>query len=44
MAKENALRADDIAKGMYVPVSTLPKKDPKKASQNEAALPMTANH
>jgi len=37
-AKKNALRAEDIAKGVFVPVSYLPKKEPKKAD-----LPMAAN-
>ena len=30
-AKKNALRAEDIAKGVFVPVSSLPTKEPKKA-------------
>jgi hypothetical protein len=30
-AKKNALRAEDIQKGVFVPVSSLPKKEPKKA-------------
>jgi len=30
-AKKNALRAEDIAKGVFIPVSTLPKSEPKKA-------------
>jgi hypothetical protein len=42
-AKKNALRAEDIAKGVFVPVSHLPKKEPKKAKQTAAALPMAAN-
>jgi hypothetical protein len=37
-AKKNALRAEDISKGVFVPVSHLPKKEPKKAD-----LPMAAN-
>ena len=37
-AKKNALRAEDIAKGVYVPVRHLPKAEPKKAD-----LPMAAN-
>ena len=32
-AKKNALRAEDMAKGVFVPVSTLPKKEPRKAPQ-----------
>jgi len=35
-AKKNALRADDIAKGVFVPVSTLPKKEPKKGDKKTA--------
>jgi len=31
-AKKNAIRAEDIAKGVFVPVSKLPKKEPKKAT------------
>jgi len=31
-AKKNALRAEDMAKGVFVPVSHLPKQEPKKAS------------
>lgn len=37
-AKKNALRAEDISKGVFVPVSHLPKKEPKTAT-----LPMAAN-
>jgi len=37
-AKKNALRAEDIAKGVFVPVNHLLKAEPKKA-----ALPMAAN-
>jgi len=36
-AKKNALRAEDIAKGVFAPVSRLPKVEPKKAAQ--AACP-----
>jgi hypothetical protein len=32
-AKKNALRAEDMAKGVYIPASALPKKEPKKAEQ-----------
>jgi len=31
-AKKNAIRAEDIAKGVLVPVSTMPKKEPKRAT------------
>jgi hypothetical protein len=37
-AKKNALRAEDVAKGVFVPVGNMPKKEPKKAN-----LPMAAN-
>jgi site-specific DNA recombinase len=30
-AKKNALRAEDISKGVFVPVGSLPKNEPKKA-------------
>ena len=33
----------DTAKGVFVLVSMLPKKEPKKAEQTAAALPMAAN-
>jgi hypothetical protein len=42
-AKNNAIRAEDVAKGVFVPVSAMTKKEPKKAEQNKAALPMAAN-
>ena len=42
-AKKNALRSEDIAKGVFVPVSHLPKKEPKKAGSNTVTLPMVAN-
>jgi len=42
-AKKNALRAEDISKGVFVPVSSLPKNEPVKAEQGKAALPMAAN-
>ena len=32
-AKKNALRAEDIAKGVFVPVSAMPKAEPKKAKR-----------
>jgi len=31
-AMKNAIRAEDMAKGVFVPVSQLPKKEPKKAT------------
>ena len=37
-AKKNALRADDVAKGVFIPVSAMPKKEPMKAD-----LPIAAN-
>ena len=42
-AKKEAIRTEDIAKGVFVPVSNLPKKEPKKAEQGKGALPMAAN-
>ena len=42
-AKKNALRAEDIAKGVYVPVSHLPKSEPKRATMTSVNLPMAAN-
>jgi hypothetical protein len=42
-AKKNAIRAEDIAKGVFVPVSNLPKAEPKIAEQGKGALPMAAN-
>ena len=42
-AKKNALRAEDIAKGVFIPVSSLPKKEPKKAERTAADLRMVAN-
>ena len=42
-AKKNALRTEDIAKGVFVPVSNLPKAEPKIAEQGKGALPMAAN-
>jgi len=32
-AKKNAIRAEDMTKGMFVPVSHLPKQEPRKAPQ-----------
>ena len=32
-AKKNALRAEDIAKGIFIPVSTMPKAEPKVAGK-----------
>ena len=42
-AKKNALRSEDIAKGVFVPVSAMPKKEPKKAEGSKTILPMAAN-
>jgi len=36
--KKNALRSEDISKGVFVPVSHLPKAEPTKA-----VLPMAVN-
>ena len=35
-AKKNALRAEDMAKGAYIPVSKLPKKESKIADKRTA--------
>ncbi len=37
-AKKSALRAEDISKGVFVPVSNLPKSEPTRA-----ALPVAVN-
>jgi hypothetical protein len=42
-AKKNAIRAEDVAKGVFVPVSAMTKKEPKKAEQGKTALPIAAN-
>jgi hypothetical protein len=42
-AKKNTLRAEDISKGVFVLVSNLPKKEPRIAEKEKAALPMVAN-
>jgi len=34
--KKNALRAEDMAKGVFIPVSHLPKKEPKIADKKTA--------
>jgi hypothetical protein len=36
-AKKNALRAEDIQKGVFVPVGNLPKKEPVRAALQTAA-------
>jgi hypothetical protein len=41
--KKDALRTEDISKGVFVPVGHLPKKEPRKAERKAAALPMAAN-
>ena len=33
-AKKNALRAEDVANGVFVPVGALPKAEPKKAKRS----------
>ena len=35
-AKKNALRAEDVAKGVFIPVSSMPKLEPQIASQKGA--------
>ena len=42
-AKKNALRAEDIAKGVFIPVGNLPKKEPKIAAISKATLPIATN-
>lgn len=42
-AKKNALRSEDIAKGVFVPVSHLPKAEPKKAAVKNTDFPMAAS-
>jgi hypothetical protein len=42
-AKKDAIRSEDISKGVFVHVSVLPKKEPRKAERTAAALPMAAN-
>ena len=32
-AKKAAIRAEDIAKGVFVPVSSLPQREPQKGAQ-----------
>jgi hypothetical protein len=35
-AKKNALRTEDIQKGVFVPVSNLPEKEPRKTDKKTA--------
>jgi hypothetical protein len=42
-AKKNALRSEDIANGVFAPISTLPKREPIKAEHRITALPMAAS-
>ena len=37
-AKKNAIRAEDMAKGIYTPVGKLPRKEPQRAAQASAAV------
>ena len=37
-AKKAALRAEDMAKGVFIPVSQLPKQEPKKADRKSTRL------
>ena len=30
-AKKNSIRIEDMAKGVFMPISTLPKQEPRKA-------------
>ena len=36
-AKKDAIRAEDMAKGIYTPVGKLPRQEPQKAAQTSAA-------
>jgi hypothetical protein len=42
-AKKNALRTEDMAKGVFTPVNKLPKQEPKVVKRGDAALPIAAN-
>ena len=37
-AKRDAIRAEDMAKGVYTPVGKLPRKEPQRAAQASAAV------
>ena len=37
-AKKNAIRAEDMAKGIYTPVGKLPRLEPQRAAQASAAV------
>ena len=37
-AKKDAIRAEDMAKGIYTPVGKLPRKEPQRAAQASAAV------
>lgn len=37
-AKKDAIRAEDMAKGVYTPVGKLPRKEPQRAAQASAAV------
>jgi hypothetical protein len=42
-AKKNALRAEDMARGVFIPVNKLPKQEPKVVKRGDTALPTAAN-
>ena len=37
-AKKAAIRAEDVAKGVYIPVGKLPQQEPQKAAQARPTL------
>ena len=37
-AKKDAIRAEDMAKGIYTPVGKLPRQEPQRAAQASAAV------
>ncbi len=37
-AKKDAIRAEDMAKGIYTPVGKLSRKEPQRAAQASAAI------
>jgi hypothetical protein len=44
LSKDDKERSEEsLSIGVFVPVSDLPKKEPRKAERKNAALPMAAN-
>lgn len=37
-ARKNAIRAEDMSKGIYTPVGKLPRQEPQRAAQASAAV------